>query len=57
MTRYYITVKSQDDNFLAYFAVDDIESATELAEFCHASMPGARVSIDQIDWRTDNEGY
>ena len=55
MTRYYITIKSQDDNFIAY-AVDDIESATELAEFCHASMPGARVSIDQIDWRTDNEG-
>ena len=56
MTRYYVTVKSGDENFIAY-AVDTIEEAAQFADFCHASMLGARVSIDQIDWDIKEDEY
>lgn len=52
-TIYNVTVKGPNEpEFIAY-SEKDLDDAVGHAEFLIASMPGAKVSIDRVDW--DNE--
>ena len=55
-----VTDKVTGETFSAYTA-EDMDEAEGYAEFCRASMPGARVRIDrrvridQIEWEEERQ--
>ena len=46
---YNIIVSSQDESFVAYTASDEDE-AQGYADFCRASLVGAKVRVERIEW-------
>jgi len=49
---YNVIVSGHEETFVAYTA-EDMDEAEGYAEFCRASMPGARVRVELIEWEEE----
>ena len=53
-TIYNVTVRGPDGEVFIAYSEKDLDDAVGHADFCHATMPGAKVSIDRVDWDLDD---